>query len=76
MMPPLAHPKGMSTRRFPGHPGSERSDFIEADVGGKTDTALTGAAHGGVKDAITGEDFELAIVHADGNIEGNSLSDI
>jgi len=26
-----------------------------------------------VKDAITGEDFELAIVHADGNIEGNFL---
>src|SRR5208337_1848979 len=49
---------------LPGHPGSKGTDFIEADVGSKTDAALAGDAHLGMKDAITDEDFELAIVHA------------
>jgi len=34
---------------------------------------LAGTADGGMKDAVTDENFELAVVHADGDVEGNFL---
>src|SRR6202040_2176164 len=39
---------------LPGHPGGERANFVEGDVGGVTDAAFGGAAGDGVLDAIAG----------------------
>src|SRR5271157_424214 len=58
---------------LPGHPGREGADFIEADVGSKTDAALAGTSDRGMKDAVTDENFELAVVHADGDVKGDFL---
>jgi len=53
---------------LPGHPGGEGADFVERDVGGVADAAFSGAAGDGVLDAVAGEDFDGAIVHADGDV--------
>ena len=53
---------------LPGHPGGERADFVERDVGSVTDAAFGGSAGDGVLDAVAGEDFDRAVVHADGDV--------
>ena len=54
---------------LPGHPGGEGADFVEGDVGGVADAAFAGAAGDGVLDAVAGEDFDGAVVHADGDVD-------
>src|SRR5580704_298259 len=63
-------------RAFPGHPGGEGSNFIEADVRGETDTALTWASDCGMQHAIAGEDFELAIVERNRNVNRDFLAGV
>ena len=54
---------------LPGHPGGEGADFVERDVGAVADAALAGAAGDGVLDAVAGEDFDVAVVHGDGDVD-------
>ncbi len=54
---------------LPGHPGGEGADFVEGDVGGVADAAFGRAAGDGVLDAVAGEDFDGAVVHADGDVD-------
>ncbi len=54
---------------LPGHPGGEGADFVEGDVGGVADAAFGGATGDGVLDAVAGEDFDGAVVHADGDVD-------
>jgi hypothetical protein len=54
---------------LPGHPGSEGADFVEGDVRGVADAAFGGAAGDGVLDPVAGEDFDGAVVHADGDVD-------
>jgi hypothetical protein len=53
---------------LPGHPGGEGADFVEGDIGRVADAALGWAASDGVLDAIAGEDFNGAVVHAYGDV--------
>ena len=53
---------------LPGHPGSEGADFVESHVRRVTDAALGGASGDGVLNAVAGEDFDGAVVHADGDV--------
>ena len=48
---------------FPGHPHSERLDFVEGDVGMITNAALAGAAHAAVLNAETVEDLDRTVIH-------------
>ncbi len=65
--------RDIHNRTLPGHPRGERADFIERNIRIKSDAAFSGAANGGVEDAIAGENFELAIVHADGYVKRDFL---
>ena len=56
---------------LPGHPAGQRAHFVERDVGRVADAALAGAARDGVLDAVAGEDFDGAVVHADGDVDGD-----
>ena len=53
---------------LPGHPGGEGADFVESDVGRVTDAAFGGASSDGVLHAVAGEDFDRAVIHADGDV--------
>ena len=52
-------------RTFPRHPGGERRDLVEADIGVVSNTALGGPERDVVLNAIPGEDLDLAVVHLD-----------
>ena len=61
----------VNDRAFPGHPGGEGADFVEGDIGCEADAAFAGTADGGVQDAIADENFQLSIVHANGNVQSD-----
>ncbi len=61
---------------LPRHPGSEGADFVEAHIRRKADTTFTWASDRGVKHAIAGEDFELAVVERDRNVNRDFLAGI
>ena len=48
---------------LPGHPGGERRDFVEADVGMVANPTLGRPERDVVLHAIPREDFDLAVVH-------------
>src|SRR4029077_18008701 len=58
---------------FPGHPGGEGANFIDGDVRGKADAALTWAPNRGMEHPVTGENLELTVVHANRNVKGDFL---
>ena len=53
---------------FPGHPGGQRADFVEGDVGREADAAFGGAARNGVLHAIAGEDLQAPVVELHRNV--------
>jgi len=53
---------------LPGHPGGEGADFVESDVRRVTDAAFGGTTSDGVLHAVAGEDFDRAVIHADGDV--------
>jgi hypothetical protein len=61
---------------LPGHPGGEGADFVEGYVGGVADAAFCGAACDRVLDAVAGEDFDGAVVHADGDVNDDLASGV
>src|SRR5579864_4569544 len=69
MMPPLAPPKGMlTTAHFHViHVASARTSSMETS--GKADSTFAGAANSGMKNAISSEDFQRAIVHTHRNVQ-------
>ena len=50
-------------RALPRHPGRERRDLVERDVGVIADAALGRTERDVVLDAVAGEDLDLAVVH-------------
>ena len=48
---------------FPGHPGGERFDFVESDVGMIANSTFAGAAHAAVLNSETFEDSERTVIH-------------
>ncbi len=56
---------------LPGHPTGERAHFIERDVGCVADPSLGRAARDGMLHAKASKDFEMAVVHLDGNVHDN-----
>ena len=50
---------------LPRHPGGQRRDFVERDVGVIADAALGRAERDVVLHAVAGEDLDLAVVHLD-----------
>ena len=52
-------------RALPGHPGRERGDLVQRDVGVVADAPLGGPERDVVLHAVAGEDFDLAVVHLD-----------
>src|SRR2546426_12565128 len=64
------------TTLFRSHPRGQRTHFVERNVGSKADAALSGPAHGGVQNAISGEYFQRSVVHSDGDVEGDFLARI
>jgi hypothetical protein len=57
-------------RALPRHPHREGLDLVEADVLVVADPALRRTATQVVLDAVTGEDLDAAIVHVDGEMDG------
>ena len=55
--------RDVGDRALPRHPGGERRDFVEADVGVVANAALGRPERDVVLHAIAGEDFDLAVVH-------------
>ena len=53
---------------LPGHPTGKGADFIERDIGRVAHAAFGGATGNGVLYPESGEDFELAVVHGDRNV--------
>ena len=58
-------------RALPRHPGGERRDFVERDVGVIADAALGRAKGDVVLHAVSGEDFDFAVVHLDRTGDGD-----
>src|SRR6202008_564233 len=51
------------------HPTGECAYFVERDIGRVTDSALGWAAGDGGLDADAGKDFEMAVIHLNGNMQ-------
>ncbi len=55
-------------RAFPGHPAGQGAYFIQRHIGSVTYAALGGAARDGVLHPISGEHFQLPVVHVDRDV--------
>ena len=58
-------------RAFPAHPHGEGGDFAEFDVWGVADAAFTWAKGQVVLDTVAGERVDFAVVHPDGEGDGD-----
>src|ERR1019366_3920341 len=56
---------------LPGHPGGQRTHFVEGDIGSESDAALGRAARDRVLYAVAGEDFDASIVELNWNVNGD-----
>ena len=56
---------------FPSHPRSQRADFVKRHIGRETNTAFGRTARDGMLHAISGEDFNAAIVEQHRDMHGN-----
>ena len=58
-------------RALPRHPARQRADFVEVHVGPVAQSALGRAARNGVLHAVSGEDFEVPVVHLHRDMNNN-----
>ena len=63
--------RNVHDRAFPRHPRRQRTHFVERDVRRITNAAFGRAAREVVLHAIAGENFDVAVVHKDRNINGD-----
>src|SRR5258706_9200204 len=56
---------------FPGHPGGQRTYFIQSHVGSVSDAAFTRASRETVLNTITLENLQGAVIHHNGNSHTN-----
>ena len=56
---------------LPRHPGGQGAHLVQRDIGGEADAAFAWAARDGMLDAVSGEDFQAAIVQLDGDVDGD-----
>src|SRR5437764_4511907 len=61
---------------FPGHPAGQGANLVQGDIGRITNSALGRAACDGVLHTESGENFQLAIVHHDRNVNDDFASGI
>ena len=54
---------------LPGHPTGQGAHFVERDVGSIPNAALARAARDRMLHAKAGENFEMPVIHLDGNVD-------
>src|SRR5262249_10407366 len=58
---------------LPSHPSSQSAYFIQAHVGGETNSAFAGSPDRGMENAIASEDLQRAVVHSHRDVHRNFL---